>query len=359
MSNVQHPSAWIHPAAVETIRSKAKEAEALQQLHPDQLALIYANKWFKLYVPRMYNGLELSLVEALQTEEALAWADGSLGWTVTLCSGANWFIGFLQPEAAAIFQEDTVCLAGSGKASGTASITEGGYLINGQWNYATGAPHATHFTVNCVIEKDGVALQTPDGNPLIRSFFFTKEEVTIHHNWFATGMIATASNSFTVENRWVPENRCFRIDSEHAVLPHPIFQYPFLQFAEATLAVNYSGMAQHFLDLCKPLFAKKNNEALVTHLHSAQTRLYELRTFFYEAVKQLSPQHSSPTNSETTLLQNISNTSYLLARVARKIVDDMYPLCGLHAADSRTELNQVWRDLHTASQHTLLNTLKP
>jgi hypothetical protein len=70
---------------------------------------------------------------------------------VTLCSGANWFIGFLQPGiAATLFSSENVCFAGSGRASGIAKmINDDEFEISGSWQYATGAAHATAFTANC------------------------------------------------------------------------------------------------------------------------------------------------------------------------------------------------------------------
>ena len=98
-----------------------RQAEALGQLHPAQLEIIYKQNWFNLFVPKEHGGLGLHLKEGLQIQEGLAWTDGSAGWTVTLCSGANYFIGFLSPEVAKeIFKDPHVCLAGSGHPSGIA-----------------------------------------------------------------------------------------------------------------------------------------------------------------------------------------------------------------------------------------------
>jgi hypothetical protein len=46
-----------------------------------------------------------------------------------------------------------------------------------------------------------------------------------------------------------------------------------------------------------------------------------------------------------------------LVNAGRDAVDAVYPLCGLHAADARSDINRVWRDLHTASQHAMLAPL--
>lgn len=358
-----HPSVVIAPELVQAIRDVSAEAEKTGRLQEEQLAIIYAQRWFNLFVPTTYDGLALPLPEALRIEEALAWTDGSTGWTVTLCSGANWFVGFLEPSSAQeIYNNSKVCLAGSGKASGVAKITAHGYEITGEWNYATGAPHATVFTANCVIQKDGIILQDPAGGPLVQSFWFHREEVTILENWQSTGMIATASHGFAVKRLTVPANRSFVLQPGRAVLADPVYHFPFLQFAEATLAVNYSGMAVRFLDLCHGIFEEKIKNAngstplppLSTMLQAAKETLQQARTQFYTAITNSWAMMLSHQTVSVTLLQAMSHTSRRLASIARQQVDAMYPFCGLTAANPSTAINRVWRDLHTASQHTLL-----
>ncbi len=261
-NTVPHPSHFIPAAWADAILAVSGDAERSGSLHPQQLALIYEQRWFSLFVPLAYGGLELSLPEGLRLEEGLAWADGSTGWTVTLCGGANWFIGFLQPEIAVeLFSDQRVCLAGSGRASGIARITAEGYEISGHWRYATGAPHATAFTANCRIEKDGVLLRDEKGDPLVHAFLFSKAEVILHEDWRCIGMIATASHSFEVRNQKLPANRRFTIDGAHAHLSQPIYRYPFLQLAETTLAVNSSGMAARFIGLYEKIWAEKTKTA--------------------------------------------------------------------------------------------------
>jgi alkylation response protein AidB-like acyl-CoA dehydrogenase len=405
---VPHPSHFISAFAAGKIRQLSGEAERSGRLHPEQLAIIYDHRWFSLFVPRSYGGLELSLPDGLRTEEGLAWADGSTGWTATLCSGANWFIGFLSPAITQeLFSDRRVCFAGSGRASGTAKITASGYEITGRWSYASGAPHATAFTANCQIEKDGAILTSEDGSPMVRAFIFLKEEVIVQEDWNCMGMIATASHSFEVRGRSIPANRCFTIDGNHSFLSQPIYQYPFLQLAETTLAVNSSGMATRFMDLCEEVFAKRSAssasggnagsasdgnmrskpsgntglpsagnsgsastsnaagmEKALAFLGEAKARLQNLRNSFYAAAGASWEEHleknsaeqalSESTLSEQSLLDAVSNSSRQLAAEARRMVDELYPWCGLSAANPGTEINRVWRNLHTASQHSLL-----
>jgi indole-3-acetate monooxygenase len=362
MGSLPHPSSFIPAPLTGEIQSVSAEAERSGMLHLLQLTLIYDEQWFNLYVPRAFGGLGLSLPEGLRKQECLAWADGSTGWVVTLCSGANWFIGFLQPRLAKeLFKNDRVCLAGSGRPSGIAKITGNGYEITGYWDNASGAPHATAFTANCVLEKEGTILQNADGSPLVHPFLFLREEVILYRNWNAIGMIATASYSFEVKQLVVTPDRRFIIDPAQAFLPDPIYQYPFLQFAEATLAVNSSGMAARFLDLCGIMFAEKvkhkkekEKKAMSFLLGEAEANLQELRQSFYKAVQDSWDECEQSKPIPLSLLEDVSRTSRRLASGARHWVNELYPLCGLAAANPGTEINRVWRNLHTASQHSLL-----
>jgi len=357
MKLIEHPSAFIKFELATAIRSVAGEAELLKQLHPEQLAIIYEEKWFQIFVPKRYNGLGLTLPEALQLEEALAWTDGAVGWTVTLCAGAGWFIGFLDPQIVRVsFNTTKVCIAGSGKTSGIAKIIEEGFEITGHWDYATGANCATSFTANCIIEDNGVIAKHEDGSAVIKSFLFFRDEVIIHKNWKMIGMIATGSNSFEVNGLKLKNNRCFSIDQRATVLPQPIYQYPFLQFAETTLAVNSSGMAIRFLDLCKPLFQQKTNENIQAVFQNAAKKLDEVRQEFYQVVEKSWEECAGNFDISSKLLQEVSRISKQLATTSRKVVDDLYPFCGMQAANPETEINRVWRNLHTASQHSLFHS---
>lgn len=356
MKIMDHPAAHIAPELANTLRKLAGDAEQLKQLHPDQMKIILEQKWFKLFVPKQYNGLQLCLTEALQLEEAIAWVDGAVGWTVTLCAGAGWFIGFLNTALAAdIFNDKKVCLAGSGKASGIATKIAGGYEITGCWDYATGSYCATAFTANCVIVENGVALKNTAGEPLVQSFLFLPNQVTIHENWKRIGMIATGSNSFEVNKVFVKENNTFLIDPQYAVLKDSVYQYPFLQFAETTLAVNNSGMAIRFLDLCNLLFVQKSTTTSQQLLINSLKEMNEARQLFYNTIAAAFTAGCKHLLIAPELLQQVSEVSKMLAFTSRKVVDALYPYCGMQAANPETEINRVWRNLHTATQHNIFN----
>jgi len=333
---IQHPSAFLPAGVADVLRRGSAWAEAARDLHPDQLQTIYEHQWWKVLAP----GSPLSLPELVRLEEGIAWADGAVGWTVTLCSGAGWFAGFFPAGIYTdIFSDWRMCIAGSGAPSGEAYPVPGGYRISGRWDYASGAMHATAFTANC-------AVVSGEGQREIRPFLFRPEEVVVHKTWNTIGLVATGSHSFEVRDIEIPADRCFAIEPAQAKDGDPVYRFPFLQLAEATLAANLAGMGMHFLDCCDELFRQRDRLAATVKLEEGMGELDELRVQFYQALDDSWTGRSS--------FDAVSRFSRALAAGVRGVVDGLYPYGGMAAARPDTEINRVWRDLHTATQHSLL-----
>lgn len=342
----------ITESLIEELRGYSHRAEQERRLTAEQLAIIYDRKWFKLFVPKKYGGLGLTVPKGVRLEEKLAQIDGSLGWTVTLCGGANLFVGYIdQTIAAPIFLDPRVCFGGSGQVSGKAVVHTNGYEVTGRWRYATGAPHNNWFTANCTIEKDGKPIIDQNGLPLVKSFFFAAQDVQIIEDWQVFGLQATASHSFEVNNLWVPENQAFVIAAEHATLEDPVYQYPFVPFAEVTLAANTLGMSQHFLECCRNLL--KNQAQSMAILTSAEERIQEARALFYRALDASWIELCNNGKIAEALQLEIGTLSKKLVTVSREQVMLLYPYCGMAAADPTSTINRIWRDIFTASQHKI------
>ncbi|RXK58857.1 acyl-CoA dehydrogenase [Lacibacter luteus] len=337
-------------------------AEQQAALTPALLKIIYKKKWFKLFIPKEQGGLALSLPDALRLEEQLAYIDGSLGWTVTLCAGANFFAGFLDKEKTGkLFHAKNVCLGGSGAATGIATQTKDGYTITGKWKYATGAPHLTHFTANCIIEKNGKTVLHKDGTVMIRSFYFKKSEVKLYNDWEAMGLRATASRSFSVKKIKLKEERSFLIDHAHVTLNDLVYTYPFMPFAETTLAVNTLGMARHFMDEAIAIIKQKQQKAgnaslqvAMDAVQKAQREIATVATAFYTIADASWQELSEQKKLSGKTTKQISKVSRQLVKLCRTHVAAIYPYCGLSATSQQSEINRVFRDVFTASQHALL-----
>lgn len=312
---------------------------------PNTLEWISQNNLWRLWVPKAYNGLELSLTEGLQKLQTLAKTDGSLGWTITLCSGATYFIGNLQPEVAnTIFLSgnNQICFGGSGGVFGVAEKQADKYIISGEWRYATGAPYLTHFTLNAKIMDNGNMVLKDDGTPLVYSFVIPKEEVSIIYDWQTMGLKATATHSFTVNAVVVSSKQAFVYNRFY--LPQPIFKIPFTVFADLTLWVNYLGMAEHYLEEASAILKPQLLEAFVNLLAKTNQQLYN----FAEAIETFTTNETLITKTYTKTVHETASTS---VKAISKAILDVYPLLGVKASIEQHPLNRIFRDYFTATQH--------
>jgi alkylation response protein AidB-like acyl-CoA dehydrogenase len=360
-----HDPAVLSDADTMLIRAEAPAAERAGMLTPAVRELLHARGWLRMLAPKAAGGAELPLPQAVRLEEALAAADGSAGWTVTLCAGAGWFAGFLAPDfAREIVAAPGLCVGGSGAPSGHADIEGDGYRIKGRWDFATGAPMTTHFTLNAVIREHGQPQLDAAGAPRVRAFIVPAGLVTIHENWHTIGLKATASHSFSIDGAWVAARHAFDITPEGATADGPLYRFPFLSLAFVTLAANVAGMASHFSLLARELIAQRRHHVtgqplaalpqVQRALHDGPAQLERSRTRFYDLLDPMWQAVCEREAVDEAATRALHAASLDMADAARRSVDALYPLCGLRAADERSDIGRVWRDLHTATQHALL-----
>jgi len=311
----------------------------------DVLNWIAEENLWNIWVPKTYNGLECSLTEGLHKLKELAQIDGSLGWTITLCSGANYFIGNLKPRTAErvfLSESQKTILGGSGGMFGTAEEDGEHYILNGTWKYATGAPYLTHFTLNAKITKNGEEQQNEDGSPQFRSFVIPKEAVSIIDDWQTMGLQATATCSFSVKEYRTHQDTSFIYNEFN--LPQDIFKINFSVFADLTLWINYIGMGLHYLEEASTILKPEQLKSFKETLDEAENQLFTIAA-------EIEEQTASEKSIESKRIEEIHQTaSDSVKRLSSEIIS-LHPLLGIKAASEEHPLNQVFRDYFTATQH--------
>lgn len=332
-----------------------KEKRSIQQLREEcfnvtcfpieVLNWIEKENLWNLWVPRAYGGLEKSFTKGLQTLKSLAKIDGSLGWTITLCSGANFFIGNLKEETAQeIFLKSgsPVCFGGSGGAFGTAEKLGDHYKISGKWRYATGAPYLSHFTLNARIIEKGKEVKYEDGTLKVLSFVLPKEEIEIIEDWNTMGLVATATHSFRVEDVVVGEQYSFLYNRFYHA--QPIYKIQFSIFAYLTLWINYVGMAEHFLEEAQTVLPEEKLERLTIIISEVNASIFN----YAEAIEKIVSEEGNFTEEYIQEIHKKGKES--LIQISGCLIE-IYPSLGVKASRKNHPINQIFRDYFTATQH--------
>lgn len=331
---------------VSELRQAMHGATAIQQAVIEH---IYSKRWLQIWVPKTYGGLGCDFVTGLSHLYEWAKIDGSLGWMLTLCSGANYFSRNMQPKIAKqLFSKERTCFGGSGMIGGTADEQEdGSYTINGIWHYATGAPYLSHFTLNAHVLKQGKQLLDDTGNPVVRSFIVAQDQVTVIANWKSMGMKATGTFSFQVDQVTIPADHHFVYDTFYT--QDIVTKIPFRVFADLTLLVNYIGMAHHFMEEAqKQVIHAKSLEAIAEIEKSWQQTL--------KYASQIEQVLALGAVVSPKLEDDIHRFGVELVERLTLYLTQVYVQLGIKGTQVDQPIYQIFCDFFTATQHANFRT---
>lgn len=321
-----------------------QEMSGASEISPKIISIIHEQRLLQIWVPEIYGGLGLRFKEGLSVLFDWSKINGSLGWMLTLCSGANFFSRNLKPDVAEkLFINSRTCFGGSGMIGGTAEKNNNGtYVINGLWHFATGAPHLSHFTLNAVLTENNNPLLDVSGSEIIRSFVISKDQAEIIPNWKSMGMKATGTYSFKVNNAGVSEDYSFVYDEFFT--DDPIDRIPFRIFADLTLLINYLGMACHFSEEALKIRPQLTLNAFDERIDQKRKELFRIAGEIEDLLndfKTISPEKQSEIHSFST--ETVRNLSHHILEI--------YFQSGIKATHTDSELHQVFCDYFTATQH--------
>lgn len=344
------------------VRQNAAAIERSYALPVAIVERLLRGRFFRVWIPRRYDGLELTLPAALEIYEAAARVDGSLGWSVMIGAGGGLFAAYLDPTSAReIFGPPAAVIAGSGSPHGRAEVVEGGYRVTGRWRYASGATYATTFTANCIVTRDGATVPDADGLPLVRAMAFTREDVTVVETWAASGLRGTGSHDFAVEDVFVPERRSFSVFTDRPRETGSLYRVPFQVLTELPVAAVALGIARHLLAAFADLAASKPTAAPGRLLsddptaRSAFGRAHAAWRLAKSGVSALAERawKSAEAGEALGAGQRAEITAACAHAVAslRETAAELAAAAGMSAIDGNSDLARAWRDLLALGAH--------
>ncbi len=191
------------------IESEADQAEADTTTTQPVVDALVESELFWILVPEEFGGLGGDLATSLAVFEELAYADGSVGWSLMANSTSSAFAAIYTGEDAvhAMFPAGNRGIhAGMLGPVGTARRVEGGYRVTGRYSFGSGCAHANYIGAGTIeTDDDGNQLTTESGLPAMRVVLIPREEIDFHGNWDVIGLTATGSYDYVIDDVFVPE----------------------------------------------------------------------------------------------------------------------------------------------------------
>jgi indole-3-acetate monooxygenase len=347
------------------IAAAAPRIEAESELPADLLDALHEARLFRMLLPRSLGGEEVSPVVFMQTVEEIAKADASTAWCIAQTSVCSTISRALKPEIAAeIFKNDPRGVLAWGPAvSGKAVVDDGGYRVSGTWPFASGSRHATWLGAHCrVVEADGTPRQDTNGGALERTLVFPRAAATIKDTWQVIGLKGTGSDTYTVNDLFVPADRAI---GHHALDPAerrehgPLYAFNIYQLFGACFPAIALGIARATLDAFvalagakTPMLGKallRDNAVIQSQVGFAESQFAAARVFFYdtwEKIWQAAQAGSLPIDARVRLRM----ASVYASHEAREVVTTAYLAAGASAVFESNPFERRFRDMHAVSQ---------
>src|SRR6476619_7901817 len=188
------------------IAREANEIERTRRLTQPVVSALLENGLYRALLPKSFGGSEAPLGIFMQMQEEIAKADASTAWCLGQCGVCAMTAAYLEADAAnEIFNVAPGILAW-GAIAHEVQVVPGGYKASARWDFASGSRQASWLGAHVrVVEADGKPRRKADGSPEIRTILFPVTSATMYDVWDVIGLRGTGTDSYSVENLFIPD----------------------------------------------------------------------------------------------------------------------------------------------------------
>ena len=355
-------------ALAPAIAAAVPRIEANRELPQDLLDALHAAGLYRMLFPRPLGGQELALPVYIRVIEEIAKADASTAWCVAQSSVCSTITASLDSATAwDMFGKDQRAVLNWGPQGRTAKAVaaDGGYRITGRWPFASGSRHATWMAAHCnVSEADGTPRVDAEGRPVDRTFIFPRASVEIIDNWYVMGLKGTGSDSYAVNDLFVPEARSMTVFGRNPAerrVHGPLYLFTVHQLFGASFAAVALGIVRGALDAFVELAKTKvpaptggstvlrDNAVVQSQVGVAQTQLAAARVFLLQALEEVWAEalDGAPSLEKRVQLRMAESNA---TQTAKQVMDIAYHGAGATAIFENNPFERRFRDLHTVTQ---------
>lgn len=237
------------------LQSEAENSERLRRPTPAVQQALKDSGVFQLLLPVEYGGLAAGPLELLKVISRISHADGSLGWLARVLTSETGYAAASLPEETAreLFGgEDKALVAGlsSMDFSGKARLADGGYIVNGEWQYVPGLSMATHVDLGVTVEETGERI----------TCVVPRSSLRINDNWNMLGLVSSATLDYSAWELFVPDNYTFLPGPENLLRGSDLLRLSPSALATLNQGAWSQGVGQRILDELKRLTQENHGD---------------------------------------------------------------------------------------------------
>jgi indole-3-acetate monooxygenase len=359
-------------AMAATIDAAGDEIEQGRRLPPSIVDAMKDAGVFGMAMPGAWGGPELDPLTQFRVIEALAMANGSVGWCAMINCDGGYVTAFVNQDVGrAMYPDILVGTAAAASPTGQATPVPGGYRVSGRFPFASGCQHCEWIWLGClVVDSDGAPSVDSNGVPETRQCMVQLSRCRILDTWYTTGLRGTGSNDILVEDAFVEAEHTFSFQDAALIKRRgPLYALPFMFVAKASAPA--LGVARHAVDALVDIASKRPARRYTLGQHLESPKMLRDDVFVQEAVGRADTMLTSARAYQfeviadlwTTLVNGCEPTPMQMARfttapthIIGACVDVVELVCkavGGTAVYQKAPFDRCLRDILTMNQHVV------
>jgi len=343
------------------IARDADEIERTRRLTPAVTSALVENGLYRALLPQSFGGAEAPLEIFMQMQEEIAKADASTAWCLGQCSVCAMTAAYLEADAGnEIFNTPPGILAWGAIAHEVKAVG-GGYIANARWDFASGMRQASWLGAHVrIVGADGTPRRKADGSPEIRTILFPATSATMHDVWDVIGLKGTGTDSYSVENLFIPEKFAALRDDPNAVREKgPLYKLTTNAVFGMGFGATSLGVARATLDAAielartkepQGLAAMRENNAVQGMIGRSEATLRAARAYLYATAAEVwrDLERGDRLTEAHRIALRIATTWTIHQSAA--VVDTAYHMAGATAVFAANPFERRFRDMHAIAQ---------
>jgi alkylation response protein AidB-like acyl-CoA dehydrogenase len=342
------------------ILAERERIEAGRRLPDDLVRQLARAGFFRIFLPKVYGGLDLSPGAATEVFEELARADASVAWCVwngnTYWTTARW----AREVGRAVFADPDTILANSTRPSGRAEVVEDGYRVSGRWSLVSGCQFSAWFILMCTVHEGGKPRLTPSGPPELRFMLCPAADCEIVDTWTVSGLRGTGSHDVVVQDRFVSAPYASS-HTDPLVLTDLRYRIPISSRIHPGLGAIALGIARSAIEALIELAGGKRHERTNQALsedRGAQARLSQAealvcsaRLFLFDTIERVWRDGIAGREPTVDARAHGRLANWHAVTSACQAVDLVYLAGGATSLYANYPIERAFRDVHAITQH--------
>ncbi len=337
------------------IAAHADEGERERRL-PAPIAEAFAREGlYRVGGPREFHGAEADPMTQIRIIEAVSRIDGSAGWNLMIGIETFGIISAGFHKCPSLLADPMTVMASSTAAVGRAEKIPGGWLVNGQWQFASGVHNAQIFGATVRLFEDGEQV-----DPINRYAVVPSEQIEIVDTWHVAGLRGSGSHDVRLTDIVVPDEHIISAmggtRSESPLLRIPLGTRLAYNKVAVALGIARAGIGV-FVDVATekhPRFSSRKireRPFVQRAVATAEARLRAVRASVFDIVEtvwDIVTRGDEVPMRERALLQIVCSDA---VRTCAEAVDTVVEAAGTTANQLGHPLERIARDVRVVRQH--------